>query len=113
MELRINDVDYAPDDLYDQVPVLVTVERQLPGRDRPDYWLAKAHRPIRWSESGTTREIKYLILAARWEGTQITCTARHLPVSIAYVIDESVLSDVKLAFAKTRCVAIGTVDCIA
>jgi len=39
MQLTVTSVDYAPDELYGQVPFVVNLLRQMPGSDRPDYWL--------------------------------------------------------------------------
>ena len=46
MKLTITTVDYAPGELYDQTPIVVKLLRQLPGPDRPDYWLGETERPI-------------------------------------------------------------------
>jgi hypothetical protein len=107
MELMIESVDYAPEELYEQCPIIVELIRELPGPDRPDYWLGKPKAPIRWLKENTERYITYLILAARWEGTRIEPKAKNLPVGIAYVVDESLLNDSKLTFEKCSYVAIG------
>jgi hypothetical protein len=49
MKITIDSVDYAPDDLYDQVPIVAWLTRQVPGDDRPDYWLCELVRPISWA----------------------------------------------------------------
>jgi hypothetical protein len=106
MQLTIADVDYAPEDLSSQTPIVAELIKELPGPDRPDYWLAELSRPIHWS-AGQPREITHLILAARWVGTRIAPGARHLPVGIAYVIDPTVLADARLDLKKVKYVAIG------
>jgi len=111
VELTISTVDYAPGDLYDQVPLRVKLLRQLAGPDRPDYWLGELAQPIRWvSESEGYFEISHVVLAARWQGTRIGRGARSLPVGIAYVTDPSLLTDDRLEFGKCRYVAIGIAD---
>jgi hypothetical protein len=107
MELTISGVDYAPHDLYEQTPFVVDLIRELPGDDRPDYWLAELRSPIRWLHENHDRRITHLILAARWEGTRIEPGVKGLPVGIAYVIDPSLLGDSRLDFAKCSYVAIG------
>lgn len=107
MQLTISSVDYAPEDLYEQVPLVVELLRELPGDDRPDYWLGELQEPVQWLRDNLPNVIKYVVLAARWEGTQIDRGVESLPVGIAYVVDESILSDEHLSFSKCEYVAIG------
>ncbi len=107
MQLTITTVDYAPEELYDQIPFKVEMLRELPGPDRPDYWLARLETPIRWLDNNIERRIRYLVLAARWQGTCIEPGVENLPVGIAYVTDDSLLDDEEVAFEKCRYVAIG------
>lgn len=106
--LTITDVDHAPEELHDQMPLVVELLRELPGDDRPDYWLGRLRTPIRWLHEGRERRITHLVLAARWEGTRIEPGVESLPVGIAYVVDESLVDDSRLDFAKCVYVAIGT-----
>lgn len=53
MKLKITDVDFAPEDLYGQVPFEVTLLCELVGLDRPEYWLAELANPVRWVKDGT------------------------------------------------------------
>jgi hypothetical protein len=110
MRFSITSVDYAPDELYHEVPIRGRVLRQIPGRDRPDYFLAKLDRPLRWKREGDDRLVTHIILAARWAGGVLTPTMRHMPVGIAYVVDRSLLSDAKLDFEKSQYIAIGVAD---
>ncbi len=107
MQLTITTVDYAPEDLYEQVPFVVDLIRQVPGNDRPDYWVGALQVPIRWLVDNQVREVTHLIVAARWQGTAIAPGAENLPVGIAYVTDPSVLNDEHLDLAKCAYVAIG------
>ena len=106
MRLTISDVDYAPADLGPQAPFAVDLIRELPGPDRPDYWLGKLTRPLRWNREGEGREVTHLVLAARWQGTRIG-RDRQLPVGIAYVTDPTLLPDARVDFGKCSYVAIG------
>jgi hypothetical protein len=111
VELTISSVDHAPGDLTDQVPLRVALLRQLPGPDRPDYWLGAFCEPVRWvSDHEGFFEITHVVLTARWQGTSIGPGCTSLPVGIAYVVDMSLLDDDTLDFAKCRYVAIGIVD---
>lgn len=107
MTLTITSVDHAPGDLHEQTPLIVELLRELPGDDRPDYWLARPRSPLRWLHQNHQRQIAHLVLAARWEGLRIERGVRNLPVGIAYVTDESLLDDSRLDFSKCSYVAIG------
>jgi hypothetical protein len=107
MQLTITGVDYAPVELEEQVPIIVDLIRELPGTDRPDYWLGQVQKPIRWLKDNHEIFISHVIVAARWVGTQISPGAKDLPVGIAYVTDQTLLSDSKLDFSKCSYVAIG------
>jgi len=107
MELQVTDVDYAPEELYDQVPLEFELLREIPGTDRPDYWIGKCKIPIRWIDDNFEKEITHVVVAARWEGTRIEPHAENLPIGISYVTDESILTDEVLDFNKCSYVAIG------
>lgn len=107
MELTITSVDYAPEELDKQTPLVVHLLREMPGDDRPDYWLGEVETPIKWIHDNFEIEITHLILAARWEGTRIEPNVKDLPVGIAFVTDQSLLNDEKLDFKKCSYVAIG------
>jgi hypothetical protein len=107
MEIEINSVDYAPADLHAQTPIVAELLRELPGKDRPDYWLAQLRVPITWVVDNRRRLVTHLVLAARWQNTRIEPGIAGLPVAIAYVTDRSLLSDRRLDFGKAVYVAIG------
>ncbi len=54
-----------------------------------------------------TRTIRYLILAARWEGGSI-CPGAKLSVNIWYVLDDAVLGSKSFDTSQAEFVAIGT-----
>lgn len=107
IQLTINSIDYAPEELYDQLPLVIDLMREIPGDDRPDYWLGKATRSIKWIKDNHEYQITHLVLAARWQGTKIKTGAKNLPVGIAYVTDDTLLDDKHLDFKKCAYVAIG------
>ena len=82
MKIRITSVDHAPDELYEQTPFTALLLRELPGPDRPDYWLAVLPKPLRWLPHGVERKVTHVVLAARWMGTQIGRGTWGLPVKI-------------------------------
>ena len=108
----ITGADYAPEDLHDQTPLRARLIRQIPGTDRPDYWLAELDRPVTWRRGDRERRITHLVVCSRHEGTAISEDMVGLLIGIAYVNDQSVLGDVALDFGKCQYVAIGTADTI-
>jgi hypothetical protein len=107
MKLTVTWVDYNPPELERMLPVAVTLLRELPGPDRPDYWLGKLENPVAWTKEGDHIVVDHIVVCARWQGTRIEPLARDLPINIAYVIDPSQIEDPSLNFAKTEFVAIG------
>jgi hypothetical protein len=95
VNIRIDSVDHAPDDLYRQTPFRGRLLRTIAKHDRSDrfrtasadYWPAELGTPLSWTKDGATRTIRHLVLAARWEGTSIQPGAK-LPVGIAYVVED-------------------------
>ena len=110
MRLRISVVDYAPEELYEQLPLEAELVREIPGSDRPDYWIARLVAPVLWRGGDTDTLVTHLVLCARWQGTAIEAGMHDLPVGIAYVRDSSVLEDKLLDFGKCAYVAIGIAE---
>jgi len=107
VKLSILSVDYAPEELYDQTPFAIRLLRQVPGPDRPDYWLGELEQPLRWLNDNHLQEITHVVVAARWVGTQIEPHVSNLPVGLAYVIDRAQLDASQLDFNMCKYVAIG------
>jgi hypothetical protein len=108
----ITGADYALEDLRDQKPLKARLIRQIPGADRPDYWLAELDGPVTWRRGDRERRITHLVVCSRHEGTAILDEMSGLLIGIAYVTDQSVLEDEALDFGKCQCIAIGTADTI-
>lgn len=107
MQLTIVSVDYAPEELYGQTPLVIDLLREIPGPDRPDYWLGRAVKPIIWLDENIERQITHVIVAARWEGTRIEPHVQNLPIGIAYVTDRDQINDSLVSFDKCKYIAIG------
>jgi len=107
MEIVVRSVDYAPAELDDQTPFVVELLRQIPGSDRPDYWLGALQKPLSWIDGDIHRQIDHLIICARWQNTQIQPGISNFPIGIAYVVDSSQIDDAMVDFEKTKYVAIG------
>lgn len=111
MELTVRGLDFASGNRSDQGPLTVTLLRELPGPDRPDYWLGALNEPLHWvSDSDGPFEISHVVLAAQWEKTRIHAGVSRLPVGVAYVTDPSLLEDDQLDVAKVHYVATGVAD---
>lgn len=112
MQYKITDVDYAPEELYSQVPFEVTLLRQMAGPDRPDYWLAELAKPLLWINEGKEVTVTHVILAARYVGASIGRGVRTATVGIAYVVDATALNDPSLDLKKCHYSAIGTANAV-
>ncbi|MGW9630540.1 hypothetical protein ACWGST_07525 [Agromyces sp. NPDC055520] len=134
-KIVITSVESAPADLAEQLPVHAELVRILPGPDRPDYSLAIAKKPIhfrttvaalehagvdpttadpqmiRVHDDGTADLVVFgLVLCARVAGETIHLAMKDFPVNIAYVIDNTQLSDASVDFSKSYFAAIGSVS---
>ena len=107
MKIRISSVDHAPGGLYGQTPFEAELLREMPGRDRPDYWLAAPDRPLRWVRDDAETRVAHIVVVARLAGTRVGRGMGGIPVGIAYVVDESLLADAELDFRKCVYVAVG------
>jgi hypothetical protein len=107
MRLVVASVDYAPEELHAQTPFTVRLIRQLPGNDRPDYWLGELERPLVWLHNNVEKAITHLVVAARWQGTQIGPGFENLPIGLAYVTDATQLDSPVVDFTKCKYIAIG------
>ena len=120
----------GPTELTSQLPLRGELAGVIPGPDRPDYCLVVLDRPIAFEPPGDfdrdrirqsaidqmaldlddVLPIGTLVVAARQTGTQISATMVDLVVNIAYVLDESVLTDELLKFDKVHFAAIATLN---
>jgi hypothetical protein len=107
MHFSVTSLDMVED--FDGVlPLNGKILRQIPGSDRPDYYLAELDSPFIWKAKN--QNITHIIITARWVGGTISAGMRSTPVNIAYVTDSSQLSEEKLDFKKCYYAAIGVAD---
>src|SRR5215831_12016724 len=102
MNVTVESVDYAPEDLYAQTPFSAAIIREIPGDDRPDYWIATPSSPLQWLHDNHQIVIAHLVICARWAGTRIEPGVEHLPIGIAYVTDNSLIEDRHLSLSKCK-----------
>ena len=107
MRFRITSVDYAPPELEAQTPFEAELLREIPGKDRSDYWIAVLDKPLQWLNEGKPTVVTHIIVAARWQGTRIGSGMKQMPIGISYAVDISLLNDPLLDFEKCAYVAIG------
>jgi len=93
--------------LNEQVPFKIKLLHMLPGQDRPDYWLGELLKPLFWLKDDRRIQVEYVVVCARWQGTQIEQSVQQLPVGIAYATDHSQVTTDTLDFAKCEYLAIG------
>lgn len=112
MKLIVNSVDFAPDDLYHQIPFAVNLIKKLEGIDKSQYWLGKLETPINWLHENQRYSITHISVSARWEGTIIEPNVKKLPIGIAFITDLSLLDDSIMNFEKCKYAAIGIADVV-
>ena len=104
IRFELKNADSCPNDLPEQLPIRISVLRQMPGPDTSNYWLAKCDAPVRWNERD--RDINYLIVGCRFVGVEMKKGIGEIALNVAYVTDESILKDRKTNFEKCAYVAI-------
>ena len=120
----------GPDDFVSRLPLRGSLAGVIPGPDRPDYCLVELDEPIDFEPpEGFDRErirqsaidqmvldlddvlpITTVVVIARQAGLQVSPTMLDLVVNIAYVLDESVLTDELLDFDKVHFAAVATLN---
>ncbi len=108
--LRVLMVDYAPDDLYAQVPFNVRLIRQIPDPKGNSHWLGAVDRPLHWNWNGEERRITHVLMTHRWVGQFIQPGVRKIAIELVFVIDDSVLEDRSFDYQRCPHVAIGLVS---
>lgn len=110
-KVEITSIEKGPSELNLQLPINVEAVKELPGKDRPDYVLAKLESPILWvinKEKGINREIDFIVLCAKFKGQSVTSSMVEMTVALAYVIDNSIQKDVMLNLKKCKYIAVAT-----
>lgn len=107
---RITLVDYPPEMTALGKPLMVKVLREMPGPDRPDYWLCELGRRIKITLDGKLRMISHIAICSRWAGHPLGAGRNQIPIGFAVVKDKSLLQDAGCSFEKIAYIAIGICD---
>ncbi|HET8595746.1 MAG TPA: hypothetical protein VFM07_10905 [Intrasporangium sp.] len=125
--VAITSFDQAPVELTWQTPVNGELYRLVPGPDRPDYSIMVLERPVHFypperfdvarvpagrrvpdRRGRPMVRVDALVVCSRFVGQQLHPGMKDLPVNVAYVIDESALTDPSLDFGKIEYAAVGS-----
>ncbi len=107
--IEITELEKGPEELKLQLPVKATAIKQIPGKDRPDYIIAKLEKPVIWVDKAKDKatDITYIVVCSRYKGQNVDKDMENMKVAIAYVTDDSLATDNILSFKKCHYVAIG------
>lgn len=125
-QVAITGFDQAAEELTWQLPVNGELYRLVPGPDRPDYSIMLLERPLHFYPQPGLRlervspELQVtdrkgrpmvradaLVVCARFVGQQLRPGMSELPVNIAFVVDNAVLTEPALDLDKIEYAAIG------
>lgn len=59
MKITVIEVDHAPDELHDQLPLIFNTVKELKGNDNNDYFIAQSKTPIKWIHNNDEKNINY------------------------------------------------------
>lgn len=99
----ITSIDTGPVELQEKLPIEGIIFDKLDNEDGAEYYLAELREPI----DSKGRKIDYIIVGARMLGQHIEPNMKELPINIAYVLDNSLLNQQYMDFAKGEFAAIG------
>ncbi|MTI86849.1 MAG: hypothetical protein FH748_02650 [Balneolaceae bacterium] len=107
--IEISRLKKGPKELAYQLPITAKVIQRLPGKDRPDYFLAKLENNLVWKAHPEMKpkEITHLVLCTKYKEHHIDPEMNDVLIAIAYVIDESLLNENTLNFNKCKYIALG------
>jgi hypothetical protein len=108
-DIEISSISKGPKELTYQLPIAAKVIQQIPGKDRPDYFVAELEKSIFWvdEKKNINTEISYVVIASKKKSQSVESSMKDVILAIAYVTDESVLSDTTLSFKKCTYIADG------
>lgn len=112
--IEITSISEGPEELTYQLPINAKIIKQVPGKDRPDYFIAELEKSIVWVNKSNKEnvEVSHLILCTKKKSQQITKNMKDVIVAIAYVLHDSVLIESTLNFKKCKYIAVGKTNAL-
>ncbi|HBX65057.1 MAG: hypothetical protein CL670_02810 [Balneola sp.] len=112
--IEIESIAKGPKELTYQLPIQAKIQKQIPGKDRPDYFLAELETPVFWvdEKQDINTEVTHLILCTKKKSQFIASDMKEVIVAIAYVINDAVLTEHTLDFKKCKYVATGKANAL-
>ena len=108
-DIEISSISKGPEELTYQLPINATVQKQVPAKNRSDYFIAELENSVFWvdKKKGINTEINYLVLCTKKKSQFIEKDMKDVIIAIAYVLDNSVNTDKTLDLKKIKYVADG------
>lgn len=113
-KIEITSIEKGPKELELQLPINAEAIKELQGKDRPDYILAKLESAIWWvnKEKEINKEIDFVVLCAKFKGQTVDSNMKDMTIALAYVIDNSIADDDVLNFKKCKYIAVATASAL-
>jgi hypothetical protein len=113
-DIEITSISKGPDELTYQLPISAKIIKQIPGKDRPDYFIAKLEKSIVWvnKSDSENKEISHIVLCSKKKNQDVSKDMKGVIIAIAYILHDSVLTDSKLNFKKCKYIAVGTANAV-
>lgn len=105
-KIEITEVEKGPKELRLQLPVKAEAFKQLPGKDRSDYFLTRLDKPILWIEKEFKKEVELVVICAKFKGQSVSNDMNNITIAVAYVVDDTIENDAVLSFKKCKYVAV-------
>ncbi|MEQ8523970.1 hypothetical protein [Gracilimonas sp.] len=109
-DIEISSISKGPEELTYQLPISASVQKQIPAKNRSDYFIAELENSVFWvdKKKGINTEISHIIICTKKKSQFIEKDMKDVIIAIAYVLDESVNTDTTLDLNKIKYVADGT-----
>ena len=88
-------------------PFAVTLLRRLASTDGAQYWLARPEVQIDYPKAGATVKVGHVIVSPGWMGMSFEKPFHNARVNLAYVIDDTQVTQDAVEFSKCDYVAYG------
>lgn len=109
-DIEITSISKGPEELTYQLPINATVQKQVPAKNRSDYFIAELENNVFWvdKKKDINTEISHIVICTKKKSQFVEKDMKDVIIAIAYVLDESVTTDKTLNLQKIKYVADGT-----